>query len=149
MLCIRRKFMSFNYVSFAVMLLIAVASVIGGWKINQKARKPGWAAVVPLYGSYVLAEITWGEGWMFLLDLLPGSSIIYKVMTAIKLMNSFGYTGGKKVLFILGCIFFPFISFPIIGFNGSTYEGTDDRFKYQTILVCGIIILTRAIFLFV
>lgn len=140
--------MSFIYTSFGIVLLITIASVVGGWKINQKAGRPGWAALIPFYGSYVLADVAWDEGWMFLLDLVPGSSVIYKIMTAIKLVKSFGYTGGKKVLYILGCIFFPFILFPIIGFDGSAYEGTDDSLRNSTILVCGIIILFTVIFMF-
>ena len=44
-------------------LAISVLLIVAMWKIFQKAGKPGWAAIVPFYNSYVMYEITWGSGW--------------------------------------------------------------------------------------
>ena len=52
-------------------LAIAVLGIIAMWKIFEKAGEPGWAAIIPFYNLYVLFKITWGNGWKFLLLLIP------------------------------------------------------------------------------
>ena len=49
--------------TYIVSMLVAVAAIVAMWRIFSKAGEPGWAAIVPLYNTYVLFKITWGNGW--------------------------------------------------------------------------------------
>lgn len=40
-----------------IVLAAAVTTIIGQWKVLEKAGKPGWIALVPFYNSYVLYQI--------------------------------------------------------------------------------------------
>ena len=98
-------------------LAISVLLIVAMWKIFQKAGKPGWAAIVPLY------EITWGSGWRFLMLLIPFYNIILAIQTQVKLARAFGKSGG----FAVGLIFLPYVFQPILGFDGSAYLGVPGR----------------------
>ena len=117
---------------FGVIFLIALAfgilMIVANWKLFQKAGKPGWAAIVPFYNQYVLAEISWGNGWFFLITFatiipLIGSiaTIIFFVMSQIKLAKAFGKDGG----FSVGLIFLNPIFLAILAFGKSEYVGVD------------------------
>lgn len=50
---------------------VGVLSIVALWKMFEKAGEPGWAALIPLYNLYVLFKISWGNGWYFLLYVVP------------------------------------------------------------------------------
>lgn len=103
-----------------VILAIGILAIVSMWKIFEKAGKPGWAAIVPFYNTYVLAEITWGNGWYFLISyagivpVIGGiATLIYSIMTMDKLSKGFGKTTG----FTIGLILLPVIFMPILAFS--------------------------------
>ena len=109
-----------------VSLAAAVFSIIVMWKIFKKAGKEGWIAIIPIYNVYTLFEITWGNGWYFLLiftSIIPFlgwiACIVIMVMTMIKLAKAFGKDGG----FAVGLIFLSIIFMAILAFDKSTYLG--------------------------
>jgi len=71
-------------------LAISVLAIIALWKIFEKAGEPGWAAIIPFYNLYVLFKITWGNGWKFLLMLIPIANIVFAIITMVKLAKAFG-----------------------------------------------------------
>ena len=108
-----RPGMTFLSLAFAVLAIVAM------WKIFEKAGKPGWAAIIPFYNIYVLFEITWGNGWKFLLLLIPIANIVFAIITMVKLAKAFGKGGG----FAVGLIFLSVIFYCILAFGPSEYEG--------------------------
>ena len=62
------------FVGILCLILIAAAIVviIGEAKLFKKAGKPGWAAIVPFYNTYVLVEIA-GLNWWYFLIAVSGS----------------------------------------------------------------------------
>jgi hypothetical protein len=100
-------------------LIIWLISVIGMWKIYEKAGKPGWAAIVPIYNIIVLLEIIGKPVWWLLLFLVPCVNIIFAVWMINLLSKSFGQSEG----FTLGLIFLPFIFYPLLGFGNFRYVG--------------------------
>ena len=107
------------YVIFA--LVVAVIGIIATWKIFAKAGKPGWAAIVPFYNLYVLYEITWGNGILFLLMLIPFVNFIIAIITMVKLAKAFG----KDTGFAIGLIFLSFIFMLILAFGSAQYVGVN------------------------
>ncbi len=100
-------------------LLIAAVAIVAMWRIFEKAGEPGWAALVPLYNVYVLYKITWGNGWNFLLMLIPIANVVIAIMTMIKLAKVFGKSGG----FAAGLIFLGPIFIMILAFGSARYVG--------------------------
>ena len=105
--------------SFVFGIVVAVLAVVILYKIFEKAGVEGWKAFIPLYNIFVLYKLTWGNGFMSLLLLVPIVDIVISVMTAIKLAKAFG----KGTGFGIGIFFFPVICKGIIAFDESRYEG--------------------------
>jgi len=87
------------------------------WLIFQKAYEPGWAVLVPFYGSYVMSKITFGNGWLFFLRFLPIVNLIFSIIMAHRLSIAFE----KGVGFTFGLLLLPVIFYPILGFGDSEY----------------------------
>ena len=121
---------SYVVVSSIIGLALCVFALVVMWKLFVKAGKPGWAAIVPFYNTYVLFEITWGNGWMFLtifLSIIPLigwiAAIVIMIITMIKLAKAFGKSDG----FAVGLIFLSIIFEAIIAFDDSTYLGVPGK----------------------
>lgn len=87
-------------ICLAVLILVIVAEV----KLFKKMGKPGWAAIVPFYNTYVLVECA-GLNWWWFLVAISGSilTIIFgnEVTTIAYLASAAGnffifYNLGKK-----------------------------------------------------
>lgn len=93
--------------------LIAALMIVSLWFIFKKANEPGWAAIVPFYNAYELFKISWGNGWLFLLMLIPIADIVIAIITYVKLAKAFGKGGG----FACGLIFLSVVFMPIMAFS--------------------------------
>jgi hypothetical protein len=102
-----------------IYLAIIVFYAICGWKIYEKAGKPGWAAIIPIYNIIVMLEIVGKPWWWFFLFLIPIVNLVFAIMMLHQLSLSFGKDSG----FTLGLLFLGFIFYPILAFGDSKYEG--------------------------
>jgi hypothetical protein len=101
--------------AFLVLFVIVIA---GFWKTFEKAGKPGWASIVPIYNIMVLLEIAGKPMWWIILMLIPLVNLVIAVIVAIAVARNFG----KGVGFALGLIFLGFIFYPILGFGDAQYK---------------------------
>ncbi|MDY2698498.1 MAG: DUF5684 domain-containing protein [Lachnospiraceae bacterium] len=106
-------------VSVIISLVISVLTIIAMWKIFKKAGKPGWASIIPFYNTYCLFDLAWGNGWLFLLSLVPCVNIVVMIMLYFKLAKAFG----KGTAFGFGLLFLNTIFFLILGFGNAEYVG--------------------------
>ena len=106
-------------VSVIISLVISVLTIIAMWKIFKKAGKPGWASIIPFYNTYCLFDLAWGNGWLFLLSLVPCVNIVVMIMLYFKLAKAFG----KGTAFGFGLLFLNTIFFLILGFGNTEYVG--------------------------
>jgi hypothetical protein len=68
-------------ICLVVFILFVIPSLIVMWKLYKKAGKPGWAAIVPFYNSFVMADIAkLGIGWAIAAIFVPFVSlyVLYK-----------------------------------------------------------------------
>src|SRR5689334_9558275 len=82
-------------------LIVGIISIIGMWKIFEKAGKPGWASIIPIYNIIVLLEIVGKPVWWIILFLIPCVNIIFGIWTINLLSKSFGQGEGFTVGLIL------------------------------------------------
>ncbi|GAA4330755.1 hypothetical protein GCM10023149_36160 [Mucilaginibacter gynuensis] len=101
------------------LLITYVIYVIGLWKVFEKAGKPGWAAIVPIYNAIVLLEIVGKPIWWLILLLVPCVNIVIAVWVINLLSKSFGQSEG----FTIGILLLGFIFIPILGFGNYQYIG--------------------------
>ena len=106
-------------VIWVIALLLIALMIVAMWILFKKAGKPGWAAVVPFYDQYTLYEITWGNGWRFLMLLIPIYNIVLAILTYIRLAKAFGKDEGYAV----GMVFLPQVFVPMLAFGSAAYHG--------------------------
>lgn len=97
----------------------AIVGIIAMWKIFTKAGQPGWAAIVPFYGTYVLLKTVGRPGWWLALCFVPIANIVIAILVMIDLAKAFGKDGGFAALLIL----LPFIGLPMLAFGNAVYQG--------------------------
>lgn len=100
-------------------LAVFVAIIAGMWKTFEKAGKPGWAAIIPIYNTIIMLEIVGKPAIWLLWCLLPCANIVFGIWTINLMSKSYGQSEG----FTLGLIFLPFIFWPILGFGNIKYVG--------------------------
>jgi len=100
-------------------LIIYAITAIGMWKTFEKAGKPGWAALIPIYNTIIILEIVGKPIWWIFLIIFPCTSFIFSIWALNLLSKSFGQSEG----FTVGLIFFPYIFIPILGFGSYKYLG--------------------------
>lgn len=103
--------------------VLMIFYVICAWKIYEKAGKPGWAAIIPIYNVIVLLEIVGKPLWWLLLLFIPLVNIVAMIIIYLELARSFGQGGG----FAAGLILLSFIFFPILAFGSARYLGPGGR----------------------
>ena len=109
--------------SVIIYLAVVVLMFASMWVIFQKAGLEGWKAIIPLYNTYCLCKITWGNGWIFLAFIVPLVNIVVAIMTMYKLAKVFG----KGVGFCIGLIFLSIVFYPLLAFSDSQYMGPDKK----------------------
>ena len=93
-------------------LIIFVPLVIGFWKVFEKAGRPGWEAIVPVYNLYILTiEIAKKDIVTFLLAIFIFP--VGYVLIGLEVARRFG----KEQGFGIGLGLLPFIFYPILGFS--------------------------------
>lgn len=106
-------------IPMVISLLIVLVVIAGIWKTFEKAGKPGWAAIIPIYNIIVLLEIAGKPIWWIILFLIPCVNIIVSLLVFIAVAKAFG----KSEVFGIGLWLLGFIFFPILGFGDAKYVG--------------------------
>ena len=102
-----------------VELALLVLFLAGLWRVFQKAGKPGWAAILPIYNLIVLLEITGKPIWWFVLYFIPVVNLVPLFLVSIELARRFG----KGTGFGIGLAVLGFIFYPLLGFGDDRYQG--------------------------
>jgi len=101
-------------IAFIILMVAAM------WKMFGKAGQPGWAAIIPIFNTYVLCKVAGRPGWWLILLLIPFVNLIIWIILCIDIAKHFGKGAG----FGIGLLLLPFIFFPILGFGSAQYQGT-------------------------
>lgn len=103
-----------------ISLIVTVIMLIAYWKLFVKAGKAGWKCLIPIYNMYNIFDIVYGNGWKFLLLLIPVVNVIY---TCILIPYKFAKCFGQSTLFSVLNIFFPYVCYLIMAFGSAQYIG--------------------------
>lgn len=109
-----------NYFSLLIGLVyfaLIVLLLVGMWRVFEKAGHPGWAAIIPIYNSYILCKIAGKPGWWVLLMLIPLVNFVILLLISLEVSRNFGKTSG----FAIGLWLLPIVFYPILGFSDARY----------------------------
>jgi len=107
-----------------IILAMVVLIIASFWKLFEKAGKPGWAAIVPIYNTIVMIEIAKKPVWWIVLMLIPYVGIIWSIWV----LNLFVKAFGKSEGYTIGILFLPFIFLPMLAFSDDTeYIGGEEE----------------------
>jgi len=98
--------------------VVALFMIICLWKVFKKAGQPGWAAIIPIYGSIVLLRTVKRPWWWIILLLIPVVDIVVHYIVSNNLSKAFGKGGGTTFLLF----WLPFIGYPVLAFGEATYK---------------------------
>lgn len=58
-----------------------IVTIIGHWKLFEKAGQPGWKSIIPIYNEYCIYKIGWNGGiyWINLLLTILSGFFLYKM----------------------------------------------------------------------
>lgn len=97
---------------------LIIFGVIVKWKTFEKAGKPGWAAIVPIYNSIILLEIVGYKWYYVFFYLLAGTGVgaivssLFDLTYNIKLAKSFNKDAAFGIgLWLLSPIFLGIVAF--------------------------------------
>jgi type II secretory pathway pseudopilin PulG len=144
-----------------IVLAITALMIVSTWKIFKKAGKPGWAAIIPFYSTFVMVEVIQRPAWMFwtylglsltsylpMIGYLTGIGVfIFSIIWALDLAKVFGQSAG----FGVANIFFPLVTYPILAFDknikyvGSDHKKSASKRKTHTGLIVALVILIPAV----
>ncbi len=106
-------------IPFAVFVLM----IISAWKVYEKADKPGWACLIPIYNLIVMLEIVDRPWWWLFFLLIPLVNLVFAVILCIDLAKAFG----QGAAFGIGLLLLGFIFYPILAFGDASYVGAPAR----------------------
>ncbi|MCH2230461.1 MAG: DUF5684 domain-containing protein [Crocinitomicaceae bacterium] len=105
--------------AFVIELLIAAYILIlaGVWYMFEKAGKPGWGFIIPIYNIVLMCEIAKKPTWWVAMFFIPIANLIFAILLMDGISKSFHKNSGFTVgLVLLGAIFMP-----ILGYGDSVY----------------------------
>ena len=109
---------SFGIVLSLIYLAVALFYIYCSWRLFEKAGRPGWESIIPIYGSYILitklAKLEW---WYLLLLFVPLVNIYAVFKIYIELAKNFG----KSTMYGVGLVIIGFILTPMLALG-------DDQF---------------------
>ena len=100
-------------------LAVVIAMIAGMWKVFEKAGRPGWGCLIPIYNVILLLGMAGKPIWWIVLLIIPLVSIIVVIMINIELAKNFGKSTGYG----LGLALLPMFFYPMLGFSDARYQG--------------------------
>lgn len=114
--------------SFAAAVLI----IFSMWKLFERAGKPGWAAIIPIYNLIVMIEIVGKPTIWVLWLLIPCVNFVFIVWLVNLFVKSFGKSEGYTVgVFVVPVIFLPLLAFGDNPYLGPTAAEARDPFRQK------------------
>ena len=111
-------FAGMSAVTWIISAILGIFGIICLWKVFEKAGKPGWASIIPIYNIIVSFQVAGMSPWLILLMLIPVANLIVAILLNVKLAEKFGKGGG----FAVGLIFLNIIFMAILAFGDAEYQ---------------------------
>ena len=98
-------------------ILLIILPYVGLWKLFEKAGRPGWEGVVPLYNIYMMIKLSGRPMWWFVMILIPGLNFLVMIGITVDFVKSYGKF---RLIDHIAAVALPFIFLPKWGFDKDT-----------------------------
>ncbi|MBL7816757.1 MAG: signal peptidase I [Saprospiraceae bacterium] len=121
---------------FLFLLGLIVFMIVCMWRLYEKAGQEGWASIIPIYSTIIQLRIIEKPWWWLLLMMIPYLGLIWHIWALNLFVKKFGKSEGWTV----GCLFLPFIFFPMMAFSddvqfiGYSYDTDNWNTENQDVL---------------
>jgi|SRR5688572_1210825 len=102
-----------------VSLALAIFMIAAMWRVFEKAKQPGWAAIIPFYSTYITLKIVGRPGWWLVLYFIPIVNFFVAILVMYELAKVFGKDLGYAILLLL----LPIIGWPMLAWGPVKYKG--------------------------
>ena len=93
-------------------LAVFIVSLASWWVLFEKAGKPGWAAIVPIYNLVIVLQIIRYPLWSLLFFFIPIANFFMYMFALYNVGKKFGQTDGFCWgLALLSPVFLPLLAF--------------------------------------
>ncbi|MWG36004.1 DUF5684 domain-containing protein [Halomarina oriensis] len=110
------------FVVLALFLAAIVGIVAGRWYAFEKADRPGWTSLIPIYRVYVKLQVADKSGWWVLPAMVPLVNVVVLPKINYDFAKTFGMDGATAAIYGLGLFFLPFVFWPLLAFGDYSYE---------------------------
>ena len=93
-----------NMISNIITIVFGIASFTGFFMMFRDMGRSGWLSLIPIYNEYVLFDEVYGNGWRFLLLLIPFYNIYVIIKLMIDWVKEYGLTVGFLLYLIPGIL---------------------------------------------
>ena len=115
---------------FAILFLLTlISSIIGLFKIFEKAGYTGWYILIPFYNFYIWLKIIKKPLWWYIFILIPFINVFMVLLMIVEVLKCFNKHGlGEQALGVI----FPFAYLPYLGFSpNEKYTDPDQAEKVK------------------
>lgn len=101
-------------VGFTLLTMMAIATLMMAsiWTVFEKAGRPGWYALIPLWNLYQMVKLAGASGFSMILLFVPIVNLFYAVGLNIRVAKAFGQSTGFGIgMTLFGLIFWPLLAF--------------------------------------
>lgn len=106
-------------------IIFSLLSLVGLWKIFEKAGQPGWYVLVPFFNFYIWLKIVKKPLWWYIFLLIPFINVFMILLLIVETVKCFKkFTLWEQALGVI----FPFAYLPYLGFSDTEkYIDPDKR----------------------
>src|SRR5271170_4087212 len=102
-----------------VLLVILAATIVGLWKIFEKAGEKGWKALIPIYNYHIWIKILKRPWWWIFIFLIPG--VGFMMVMVVSSITGVAFQKKKAWEMILSGLLF-FVYLPYFGFGKEKFQ---------------------------
>ena len=99
-------------------ILLLVFQFLCLWIVYQKADKPGWGCIIPIYNIVLLCDIAKISRWWTVGMFIPLVWFVAWALLTFNVARNFG----QSLLFGFGLFFLPIIFYAVLAFGSSSYQ---------------------------
>ncbi len=114
-------------------LVFLISSLIGLWKLFEKAGEKGWKALIPFYNLWLWLQIIRKPWWWYIFIIIPFINVFTLMLMVVEIAKCYGKLGLFQQA--LASVF-PFVYLPYLGFSpNEKYTHPDKRVLIKKTIV--------------
>lgn len=109
-------------------LLFFVLTIVGLWKLFEKAGRKGWEVLVPFYNFYIWLKLIKKPLWWYIFIIIPFINVFTIMLMIVELIKCFGKF---KLLPQAASVIAPFFYLPYIAFTQKLVYAPEKANSYK------------------